>query len=382
MNLKRKENKMKKLPILYKRTELGQIQEWTIVVDGNSYYSQEGIQGGKITTNKPTITVGLNIGKKNQTSPEEQALKVAQAKWTKKCETGYTEDIKNVDIGTAYFKPMLCTKFEEYKEKVTKALSGGQVSVQPKLDGMRCIVREDGMWSRNGKKIISVPHIFEALKPLIDKDPDLIFDGELYCNKFAQDFNQIMHLVRQTKPTAQDLKDSADLIQYWIYDLPSCKDVFQIRNITLKGLIGNLKFPIVFVDTRTIDKQEEIDASYERWMEEGYEGQIIRLNEVYENKRSRNIFKRKEFITEEYPILSIEEGLGNKSNMAGNMTLQLKDKRTFRSNIKGSHILMEKIWKNKKNYIGKTATCKFFQLTPDGVPRFPYVIDVNREEFG
>ena len=40
---------------------------------------------------------------------------------------------------------------------------------QPKLDGIRCIVKKDGMWSRNGKKIISAPHIHESLKPLFEK---------------------------------------------------------------------------------------------------------------------------------------------------------------------------------------------------------------------
>ena len=34
--------------------------------------------------------------------------------------------------------------------------------------------------------------------------------------------------------------------------------------------------------------------------------------------------------------------------------------------------------KNKKKLIGKEATVKYFNLTPDGIPRFPYVINVDR----
>ena len=34
------------------------------------------------------------------------------------------------------------------------------------------------MWSRNGKKIISAPHIFESMKSLFDKDSSLIFFDE------------------------------------------------------------------------------------------------------------------------------------------------------------------------------------------------------------
>ena len=369
---------MKKLPKLYKRTEVGNIQEWTICIDGNKYYSIEGIQGGKLTTNKPTVAVGLNIGKKNETTPAEQALKEAQAKWKKKTEKNYSEDVKKIDNESVFFKPMLCHKYEDYKDRID---FDEVVFAQPKLDGQRCIARKDGLWSRNGKPIISVPHIMKALKPLFDKNPNLIFDGELYADKFKNDFNQIMHLVRQQKPTAQDLKDSAESIEYWIYDLPSNKGVFSERSAELFNLLVALEGCLVCVKTPRIIDQKGLDISYTKWIDEGFEGQIIRLDTTYENKRSRNILKRKEFISEEYPIVSVEEGLGNKAGMAGYMVLRLKEGKTFKSNIKGSHILMEKIWKNKKNYVGKTATCKFFQLTPDGVPRFPYVIDVAREDF-
>ena len=371
---------MTKLETLYKRTELAQIQEWTMCIDGNKYYSIEGIQNGTLTTNKPTIAVGLNIGKANETSPSQQALKEAQAKHKKKLEKGYSTDVKLIDNDSAYFEPMLCHKYEDYKEKIDFK---SPVYVQPKLDGQRCIARLDGLWSRNGKVIKSVPHIYNALKPLFDKNPNLIFDGELYCDKFKNDFNQIMHLVRQQKPTAQDLKDSAESIQYWIYDFPSNKGTFSQRYLELNFLLDKkirCNTSIVVVDTCLVKSQSEMDRYYTDWIDAGYEGQIVRLDTLYESKRSRNILKRKEFITAEYPIISVEEGLGNKSGMAGYMVLKLKDT-TFKSNIKGSHVLMEKIWKNRKNYVGKTATCKFFQLTPDGVPRFPYVIDVAREDF-
>lgn len=73
--------------------------------------------------------------------------------------------------------------------------------------------------------------------------------------------------------------------------------------------------------------------------------------------------------------------MGNRAGTAGYMILRLPDERTFKSNIKGPYSLLTKIWLNRKNYIGKSATCKYFNLTPDGVPRFGYVIDVAREDF-
>jgi hypothetical protein len=39
------------------------------------------------------------------------------------------------------------------------------------------------------------------------------------------------------------------------------------------------------------------------------------------------------------------------------------------------------MWNNKNELIGKSATVKYFNLTPDGVPRFPYVIKIDRESY-
>ena len=35
------------------------------------------------------------------------------------------------------------------------------------------------------------------MKPLFETNPDLIFDGELYADKFANDFNAICSLVKK-----------------------------------------------------------------------------------------------------------------------------------------------------------------------------------------
>ena len=72
--------------------------------------------------------------------------------------------------------------------------------------------------------------------------------------------------------------------------------------------------------------------------------------------------------------MDIEEGAGNRTGTAKHLVCKNKDGKTFNSNIKGTFDYLEEILKNKKDYIGKLATIKFFQYTPDGVPRFPYAI--------
>jgi DNA ligase-1 len=272
-----------------------------------------------------------------------------------------------------FFQPMLAKDWNDKKSKIKYPLF-----TQPKLDGIRCIVKSDGMWSRTGKPIISAPHIFESLKPLFETNPDLIFDGELYADKFANDFNAICSIVKKTKPTLQDLLDSANVIQYHIYDLPSCDNTFVKRFKTLFNM--NLPTCCVVVSTEQVDNENDLMAYYEDYVNMGYEGQIIRLDEKYENKRSGNLLKHKSFIDEEYTILDIIEGIGNKTGMVGSFIFQNKEGEIFNSSPKFNWEVCKEMWDNRNELIGKEATVKYFNLTPNGIPRFPYTIAIRDYE--
>jgi hypothetical protein len=53
----------------------------------------------------------------------------------------------------------------------------------------------------------------------------------------------------------------------------------------------------------------------------------------------------------------------------------------FKSNIKGDFGYLKEVYKERNTLVGKTATIKFFNYTPDQVPRFPYVINIDREKY-
>lgn len=356
------------LNTLYKRSTTGKVTQWTIEVENNCYRTISGYTDGIKTTSEWTCCEA-----KSYCTAEEQALKEAQAIHRKRIELGSFENINDIDT-PVFFKPMLAQDFNDYKSKIKYP-----VYSQPKLDGIRCIVRADGMWSRNGKKIISAPHIFNALSSLFDTNPDLIFDGELYADKFANDFNAICSLVKKTKPTAQDLEKSAESIQYHIYDLPSYSGVFSDRYNKLWSL--QLPECCVLVDTHQCFDDEDIENYYFEYVEQGYEGQMIRLDKEYESKRSKSLLKHKSFIDEEYTILDIEEGGGNKTGMIGSFVFENKDGKRFNASPKFNWEECTEMWKQKDTLIGKQATVKYFNLTPDGVPRFPYVIKIDRDSY-
>lgn len=361
-----------KLSKLYKRAVNGKILEWEIEVENNCFRTISGYTDGIKTTSEWTCCEGKNIGKKNSTTANEQALAEATAMHRKRIETGSFENITKIDT-PVYFKPMLAHDYNDYKDKITFPIYS-----QPKLDGVRCIVRADGMWSRNGKPIISAPHIFEALKPLFEANPDLILDGELYANKDTADFNTIISCVRKTKPTLADLETSKK-IQYWIYDVPSVDDIFtkrinQLDQFILQSLLPNC---CIITPTVTIYEESDIDKMYEIYVgRQGYEGQILRTDSLYENKRSKSLLKHKSFVDGEFEILGVEEGKGNLSGKVGRLNFQINGK-AFDAAVNGDWEYIERLWKSKDGLIGKTATVKYFELTEDGVPRFPKVIAIR-----
>lgn len=77
---------MTEFKTLYKNTSLGQLQSWQIVVEGNTYYTIEGIN--QLSQSKPTVCVGKNIGKISETTPEQQALLEARSLYQKKLDKG------------------------------------------------------------------------------------------------------------------------------------------------------------------------------------------------------------------------------------------------------------------------------------------------------
>ena len=362
-----------KLNKLYQRSANQKINTFQVETQGNLYRTITGFEDGVKTKSAWTECFSKNVGKTNETSDVEQARKEAEALHRKKLELGFFEDINDIDSSTL-FKPMLAVDYNDYKDKVEYP-----VYVQPKLDGIRCIVRKDGMWSRNGKSIISAPHIFESIKHLFDEDPNLIIDGELYIHSNQNDFNTICSLVKKTKPTEEDLVESARLIEYWVYDVPSHDSSFDHRKVSIYKFHGIDKVKIV--STSRVNDEEQLKEQYGMFMSQGYEGLMIRIIKgKYENKRSKNLLKYKEFHDSEYTILEVHEGKGRLQGKVGQMLFKNEDGKEFHSTVNGTEEYLTELWEQKEQLVGQQATIKYFELTVDNVPRFPKVISIRNYE--
>ena len=359
------------------------LRMWQIEVEGNRYRSTSGLVDGEKVTSEWSLAFGKNIGRANATTDEEQAMRVAETLIRIRKEQGYYETPEEAVRGKTFFQCMLASRWDNIQSRLTID-EDHPVYVQRKLDGCRCIAFVDKLQTRTGKIWTAVPHIEAKLKPVFDKYPDLFLDGELYRHSSDEDnFSEIVSVIRKTKPTEQDLRKSAEMVQYWIYDLPSCPGTFSERFMELQRLFEefHLDSSFVLVETYKCTSKAEVTRYLEQFVSEGYEGAIVRLDAPYESRRSKNLLKVKQFNDEEFPIIRIEEGRGNLSGKAGRVVVDV-DGVEVAAGLKFSHEEAEQIWNNKDYYVGKKATIKYFgDKTPDGSLRFPKCIQIDRESY-
>jgi DNA ligase-1 len=372
----------KYLPTLYKRTVTGAVQSWEIHVEGSKYWTVSGKDGGKMVINDRVQCVAKNLGKSNESSPEEQCELEAKAKWKLKTEAGYTESKDEVDsVVSDIIKPTLAKEFKDYQNSLN-----WPVYSQPKFDGLRCVITRDGAYSRNWKPFATLHHIRESLEALFIKYPNIIaFDGEVYNHLLKDDFNEIVSLVKQPKATLQDIERAKDKIEYHIYDYVD-KDKISFADRSKKLLQYTLEVEdgcIQRVETLMAMDMEQLDELYDLYLSGGYEGQMVRdPNATYQHKRTNYLLKRKEFVDEEFPIVGFKEGKGNRQ---GCIVLRCKNSKNqeFDCSVKGSVEYTRKLYNMAPRLVGMQATVKYQRLTPDGIPKFLTCIkfrDRNGEE--
>jgi ATP-dependent DNA ligase len=364
--------------ILYRKDSEGEIRTWRVTVEGDSYYASSGKLTGKQTKAKPTVCKPKNVGKKNETTGEEQAYKEAWAAVEKKIKEGYRRSIAATDdVDNIY--PMLAQKYEPTLELEYPIYS------QPKLDGFRCNTqikeRFEGLKTRENETINSCPHINDSIMSVALQE-GIIFDGELYNHEFYDNFNGLQSIITKQDPTVEELALSKKFIEYHIYDIVDPNRNFVDRQICLNNLFKKypqLSVHCVLVKTDVIGSKEELDKCYEEYLEQGYEGQMVRTNSKYEiDKRSKSLLKRKEFEDDEFEIVDVIEGKGNRSGMAGNVIIRLPSGETCETGIKGGFDYYKKLWKEREQLKGQMATVTYFGYTPKGKLRFPVFKGVRK----
>lgn len=365
----------KTFPRLFKKASSGKIQIWDIWVEGNEIHTSYGQLDGKQTTALEIVKEGKNLGKANETTPEEQALSQAESEWnTKLSRKGYVEALSKASAGensgAGGIRPMLAQEFGKHKHKIQYVCYA-----QPKLDGIRCIavVNQDGtvqLWSREQKEIVAIPSISREIESF-GLPPGTILDGELYNHDLHEDFETIVSCVR--KQYVASPEDQAK-IQYHVYDVPSLEGPFEKRTMFLERTFNTDRksTKIVPVETVYIHNEKELIDYRRTCQEKGYEGAMARNNVPYEiGKRSYSLLKMKEFIEGEFDIIGVEEGIGTMAGCAV-FVCKAQNGNPFRCKLEGALSNLRQYIDDESTWKGKKLTIKYFRLTnKNQVPYLP-----------
>ena len=402
---------------LYKRDKKGKLMEWNIWHDNVSYTTSSGYVGGAITETLPTFVKQKNVGKANETSLEQQVLNEVASKIQYQIDHGYSYEIPSEE---KRFEVSLADKYSDRQEK-------GKLDFpyicEPKLDGLRCYIKMvDGvirMFSRGHKEFVSCPHIAknEFVKKFFETYPDAILDGELYNHDLKNDFNKIVSLVKKTKLKAEDLEESAKLVQYHCFDsyYPSEPQLIYTErkervsrmwhafdnsyrfDAKMEGreyrFVVQLVGSSYFMSPFTVDYEDyfcehseaEVEEMISWFVERGYEGIMLKKDVPYFFGRSFEMLKYKKFKDAEYKIVDFEEGKGNLKGIAAAVICETDNGEQFKAGVTGTQDYARNLYQNRNEYVGKLATIKYQELTPmkdgkGGVPRFGKMMSVRDYE--
>jgi DNA ligase 1 len=360
---------MIELPALYHRGSKGELRQWRVYTRGNTIFTEHGCVDGKLQVSSK-LAFAKNVGKSNATTDDEQADKEAQALQLFKIERkyAYTKEAAQAD---ERIRPMLAHAFEKRAGKINYP-----ADMQPKLDGVRCLAYIEGedvvLMSRSGK-FYDVEHVSNDLRGKIEKNR--ILDGELYIH--GAEFQDFQSLVKRPQEGSIAVKFHV----YDVYDFNKQAAMWPERRKWLESYFTDNKFDHCFiVETETVNDAEEVLAKHDEYVDDDYEGGIVRdLRGVYRfGYRSPFLLKVKSFDDEEFKIVGFTDGRG-KFKGCVRWICEIEDGSTFNVAPAGTYEQRATWYNEGVLWVGQKLTVKFFGKSKTGIPRFPIGLHLRDE---
>jgi len=413
-------------PILHKeyspifgRDKTGKTRVWSATIFRFTSSSktlaviQHGIYEGKLQVDTREYTEGKNIGKRNETTPLQQCIAEVEKKRKDKLEkegycTTFPSRETGVVDGTQHRKifPMLANKYQPVSSALRnfslKPPSSGAVMsedcaadcaslvrngvkkrgsegivfpcfVQPKLDGLRCVVYlmngAPVYQSRTGGAFTVLQHLDEHIMSILSKSPTLILDGELYTKDIP--FEELAGIIKKKTLTESD-KQRIRCVQYHVYDVVISNMPFRERLSLYQQIICHDGQFVIPVHTYLAVTPDIFREKFGEFVAAGYEGIMLRNAEgLYrENYRSNDLMKYKEFFEGEYPIVDFREATGRD---AGTVIWECEtpEGRRFSVRPRGTQEARRDWFNRGASFVGKQLTVIYQELSEMGVPRFP-----------
>ena len=248
--------------------------------------------------------------------------------------------------------------------------------VSRKLDGVRClvIVDEKGKaksFSRSGKQFHTLSLVEKEIENLGVKN--VVYDGEMCIvnENGDEDFQNIMKEIGRKDHTIQNgLFQIFDFIPNRMFSKGYGEaGLFSQRTRALKNVVENKKLNYLKVLSQTpVSSFEELDQLTSKASEKGWEGLMLRKNELYKGKRSNDILKVKTFHDAEYivkdvmtgPFRYVKDGVEVEEEMLSGVLIEHKG-----CNVRvGSGFSIDQrkyLFLNPGDILNKTITVQYFE---------------------
>lgn len=334
---------------LYTRMTIGSLRVWSISVEDSIIVIEYGVMGGSMQRKEEAVNEGLQ-GR----TIDEQILSRVGSRISKQVDKGYKYNIDDIGKRTLnrlrMKKPMLAKPLKNVPH-----IKFDQAFIQKKYDGHKCLITnhrgENIAYTRNGKIINSIRHILNQL----DIPRGATLDGELYCHGMT--LQKISSLIKLHQPDTTKLK-------YYLYDVVIDRPYRNRLNYI--STLSNTN--IIVAPTEVVNNHDDIQVHFEKAIEEGYEGSIVRWGALgyQDNKRSSSLVKVKKFFDTECKVIAIRKSTGGWARLC----CVFKGE-TFWVSSPGCMEKKYTVMKEVDKYIGQFVQIEYASLTKGGVPFHP-----------
>jgi DNA ligase-1 len=266
---------------------------------------------------------------------------------------------------------------DKYEPKLVSWKDGWYVS--RKIDGARCVAIVDNsgnttFYSRTGKEFDTLDIVATGIKNL--GITNVVFDGELCLvdDEGNEDFQGIMKQLKKKDHTIPNPS-------YKIFDMVSHDEFYSkqgeknkpysIRLANLYEVMKKNECPCLTVLYQELIKDDEHFAEWSVTAKnDGWEGLMLRANEPYKGKRSKDLLKFKSFFDDEYEVVDVEMGpfryVKNGAECEETMLscVMIKHKNNIVRVGSGFAIdQRQEFYQNPKKILGKIITVQYFEET-------------------
>ena len=358
------------LPMLFVKTATGAIGFWQVWTEGSDICMRWGQIDGQEQVNRTPATP-KNVGRSNETTGPEQAVKEAEARYAKQMRLKYQPTIEAARSGIN-IKPMRAYTLAG-REKHLK----WPMTCQPKYDGCRSMAYHTPvprLWlmSRGGLEY-TLKHVTEELEGRVPLGWSL--DGELYVH--GMPLQTIRHHIETyTEESLQVQLVCYDMVHFQCVEMPwrerqEYLTDFFVRN---PGLKYTRMTPSI-----EVHNMEDLDLLHDQWVDDGYEGLIARdMDGPYKlAAKNTKLLKYKKFEDDEFKIL--DWSLGKDGIIQ--YTCHVEEGKTVEARPKGTAEMRAKMLEDAQagKAVGKYLTIRFIGRSLDNIPLHPHGVAIRQK---